>query len=265
MKKLLIASAALAAVYSAPAVAADMAVKAAPRPIAPSCAQFGGGYVGVHGGSVLHDWNWNDNDAWARNEFDDNLPQNVRSNKFGYEVGARIGYDWQRGCTVFGVVADWSWSGTRTTKSLTDGDIGAAQDFLTVQGKLDWYGTVRTRGGVVVDNLLIYATGGLAYARSGWTATAIDTGIATETFSNHFVQWGGVVGVGTEWAFTPNWSLTSEFLYMRFADKNTTFNSAVAFVNGNNPVKNFTWQDQALVARIGLNYRFGGGAVLAKY
>src|SRR5215470_17634904 len=140
MKKFLIASAALAAVYSAPAVAADMAVKAAaPRPVVPSCAQFGGGYVGVHGGSVLHDWNWNDNDSWARNEFDANLPNHVRSNRYGWEAGVRAGYDWQRGCTVFGVVADWSWTNSRRTKYITDGDLGINLDTVTVSSRLDWY------------------------------------------------------------------------------------------------------------------------------
>lgn len=267
MKKLLIASAALVAAYAVPAMAADMAVKVAPRPVVPACAQFGGGYLGVHGGGLVHEWNWADNYAWARNEVSNTLPDGAHSTQSGYEVGVRAGYDWQRGCTVFGVLADWSWTNTSSSRYFTDGQGGLAVDQLLVRGKLDWYGTVRARTGIVVDSLLLYTTGGFAYARSGWTASVTDilNNVAvTETFANRQYEWGGVIGVGTEWAWTSNWTVTSEFLYMRFANKESTFNSVLALNNGNPIAKPFTFQDQVLVARIGLNYRFSN-PVVAKY
>ena len=89
-----------------------------------------------------------------------------------------------------------------------------------------------------------------------------DNGDGTELFSQKRWRWGGVVGVGTEWAINNNWSLKSEFLYMAFERDEVNFVSPV-----HNPGVNqrFESQDSVWVSRIGLNYRFGGGPVMAKY
>lgn len=256
MRKLILATTLFAGLGSGAAIAADMAVKAAPMAVAPRCAQFGGWYIGVQGGSVKHDSTWSDRDAWARNEFDANLPDSVSSNKFGWHVGPQAGWNWQSGCTLFGIMADWSWSDTKKTNFITDGDAGAAQDTLTVESRLKWFGTARARGGVVVDNLLIYVSGGLGFAKIGYNQTAVDNGVAIETFNSDKTRVGWAVGAGTEWAFAPNWTLMSEFLYIGFEDKTSTFTSAVAAANGNNPSKRFDFQDSLWVGRVGLNYRW---------
>ena len=136
-----------------------------------------------------------------------------------------------------------------------------ARDTLTVRSEINSFGTLRTRTGVVVDNLLLYATGGLAWAhvKSSWTA--VNTLVATETFGTSDTRWGWVAGVGTEWAIAPNISIKSEALYLKFDDNESTFNSVVALANGNNPVKRFDEQEAIWVARIGVNYRFGCGSV----
>ena len=77
--------------------------------------------------------------------------------------GGQIGWNWQRNCTVFGFEADWSWSGMKAGETFFDGDAGT-QDSLSIESKLRWFGTARTRAGIVVDNLLVYVTGGFAYA-----------------------------------------------------------------------------------------------------
>ncbi len=114
---------------------------------------------------MVHDWNWADNYAWARNEVDTELPGSARSTQTGYEVGARIGYDWQRGCTLFGGRGLGA-GRTRAQRATSPMGRGAANiDQLLVRGKLDWYGTVRARTGIVVDSVLLYTTGSFAYAR----------------------------------------------------------------------------------------------------
>jgi outer membrane immunogenic protein len=257
MRKFLLTTTIFMALGGGYASAADMAVKAAaPAMVAPRCAQFGGWYIGVQGGSVKHDSTWNDRDSWARNEFDANLPDRVSSNKFGWHVGPQIGWNWQSGCTLFGVMADWSWSNNKHNMFTTDGDVGAALDTLNVETNLKWFGTARARGGVVVDNLLLYVSGGVGFAKIGYTATAVNTGVTAESFSSDKTRVGWAVGVGTEWAFAPNWTLMSEFLYIGFEDKGDTFTSAVAAANGNNPSKRFDYQDSLWVGRLGLNYRW---------
>jgi outer membrane immunogenic protein len=259
MKKLFLATTLFAALGSGCAVAADMAVRAAPAPVRPLCAQFGGFYIGVQGGSVKHDSTWNDRDAWANNEVSVGLPLSVNSNEFGWHVGPQIGWNWQSGCTVFGVMADWSWSDANHSIFATDGQPGAALDTLAVDTELKWFGTARTRAGVVVDNLLLYVSGGFGFAKIGYTATVTDNigGVfVSERFSSDKTRVGWAAGVGTEWAFAPNWTLMSEFVYIGFQNKGDTFSSTFAVNNGNSPSKRFDYQDSLWVGRFGINYRW---------
>src|SRR5690242_12469245 len=111
MKGLLIAATALATV-SVPALAADMAVKAAPVVAArPACAQFGGFYLGVQGGGTGYSNSWQDVDAF-RGQAGDNhqAADSISNDKFGWNAGVVGGYNYQAGCTLFGVEADWSWN-----------------------------------------------------------------------------------------------------------------------------------------------------------
>ncbi len=264
MKKLFLATTALAALaVFGPAEAADLSrpvVKAAPV-YRPACAQFGGFWLGAQAGWAKYDHQWSDKDAWA-GSVDDDLVGDRRNTKGGFAGGVGGGYNWQSGCTVFGVSVDYNWSSINASNTYTDGE-GALTDTLTVSSKLQGFGTAQARTGIVVDNLLLYVTGGLAFARFNREWTLFDDGNGvTEIFSQKRWRWGGVVGVGTEWAINDNWSLKSEFLYMAFERDEVNFVSPV-----HNPGVNqrFESQDSVWVSRIGLNYRFGGAPVMAKY
>jgi outer membrane immunogenic protein len=270
MKKLFLATTALVALVAfAPADAADLRapVMKAPPVMAPPCAQFGGGYIGANIGYGYYASHYHDRGNLVQT-IDDDLPTHARVTDDRWNGGVQIGYNWQSRCTVFGIEADWSWTNLRAEDTFLDGD-GGTQDALSISSRMRWFGTVRARTGVVVDNLLLYVTGGLAYARFNRDYTVFEDAPATTAiFSSSRTRWGWVAGVGTEWAFTNNLSLKSEFLYMRFADDDrsftgTTFNGVNFGVPGRNYV--FGNQDEAWITRIGLNYRFGGAPVLAKY
>ena len=128
--------------------------------------------------------------------------------------GVQAGYNYQTGCTLFGVEADWSWSDTNARSFNSDGDgpVGAVGvDTSSVSSRMRWFGTVRARSGVIVDNVLIYATGGFAYANFARSYSIFeDAPATTSTFTWNNTRWGWTAGVGTEWAFAPNWSLKSE-------------------------------------------------------
>ncbi|MGB7694274.1 MAG: hypothetical protein WBM12_15540, partial [Pseudolabrys sp.] len=83
-----------------------------------------------------------------------------------------------------------------------------------------WFGAVRGRTGLVVDDLLLYVTGGVAYAKFYNRPISPN---ATQVFQHSRTPWGFVVGAGTEWSFAPNWSLVSEFLYMGFERNSQSF------------------------------------------
>jgi outer membrane immunogenic protein len=131
-----------------------------------------------------------------------------------------------------------------------------------VTSRLRGFGTIRARSGVVVDNLLLYVTGGFAFAKFDRTASgAFFAGkngcesFCAEAFEQSRTRWGWTAGVGAEWALWSNWSIKSEFLYARFQrDEQTVFCTVFC-----ETPRNFRFEsnDSLWTTRIGLNYRFG--------
>jgi opacity protein-like surface antigen len=217
-----------------------------PARSAPAVARFNGFYVGGNIGALSYRADRSDLDGFLT----DNSGWTATDTAF--TAGAQIGYDWQFGAKVFGVVADWNWTNARATTA--DDPNGATPGLI--RNEMDWFATLRTRSGVVVDNTLVYITGGLAAAR-------IETAISETTgpFTLDKTRWGWTGGAGAEFALWNNWSATAEVLYMQFRDKSFTFvDGGTAFA--------FDLNDDAWVARVSLNYRWGGvgkAPVVAKF
>jgi outer membrane immunogenic protein len=220
--------------------AADMPARGYPLPAPPRCANFAGFY-GL-GQSI-----------------DNGLPNSVNATTNKVNFGPQAGYTFQFGCAVYGFETDWTWARLRASEHSLDGGQGPAgvANSITVTSRLNWFGTLRARTGIVVDNLLLYATGGFAYANfdRSW-AFFEDVSGTTTTFAAQKTLFGWTGGVGTEWAWNSNWSMQSEVLYMRFASDDTR-------VSGTPPAgaAGVTYrlgsQDSAWITRIGLNYRWG--------
>jgi opacity protein-like surface antigen len=78
----------------------------------------------------------------------------------------------------------------------TNGD-----DALSISSQLRAIGTIRARTGVVFDNVLLYVTGGLAYANFERNVTGHDIdGERIDVFESSRTRWGWVAGFGAEWA-----------------------------------------------------------------
>jgi outer membrane immunogenic protein len=265
MKKIFLATSALVALIAVPAGAADMAVKyRPPAPVVPVCAQFGGFYIGAHAGWGYYDHKWHDRDAWSQEEDIELHRNSINNTKSGFIGGVQGGYNWQNNCTVFGVEVDYAWGRINAESLDTDGDPGAALDQLTVSSRFKGIGTVKARTGIVVDNLLLYVTGGFAFANFDRAYAVIDVGGGdNETFAHRNNRWGWVAGFGTEWAINQNWSIKSEVNYARFERNETSFNCVIQCA----PDRNVRFEDQDSIwtTKIGVNYRFGGYGVVAKY
>ena len=106
MMELLFVAAAFAAVSSAPAVAADMAVKSAAVVARSTCpaAQWGGFYAGIHGASAYHNAYRRDQNGFLAGADEGN---NVTS--WGVGVGGQIGYNVVSCSTFWGVEVDGTW------------------------------------------------------------------------------------------------------------------------------------------------------------
>ncbi|HXC00690.1 MAG TPA: outer membrane beta-barrel protein, partial [Terriglobales bacterium] len=165
--------------------------------------------------------------------------------------GGTIGYNWQISRFVIGFEGDGSWGSEYGSNT----DLGAVGNpaFLSYT-KETWVATARFRVGYAVDNLLFYGTGG--YAAAGAEAGIKDANTLALLASTTSTHSGWTAGGGLEWGFAPNWSAKFEMLYMQL--NNTTFNT----VQGEGP-RSVPLNDT--IARVGINYRFGGGALVAKY
>ena len=86
----------------------------------------------------------------------------------------------------------------------------------------------------------------------------LDTLTGIELTSASSTRWGGVVGVGFEYGFAPNWSFGVEYDHLFMGDANNSFSVVnpinAAFVN------NRISQDVDMVT-LRVNYRWGGAAV----
>ena len=166
--------------------------------------------------------------------------------------GGTLGYNWQVSrFLVVGFEGDGSW-GSEYGSGPDIGTVGNPA-FLSFT-KETWLATARLRVGYAVDNLLFYGTGG--YAAAGVEAGVKDANTLALLASQTSTRSGWTAGGGIEWGFARNWSAKFELLYMQF--NSVAFNT----LQGEGP-RNVPLNDT--VARIGVNYRFGGRPVVAKY
>ena len=229
-------------------------IKDAPLPAA-GCAYFGGFFVGGHVA-------WNDYKS-SRNDYDHFV--SITSTPAGYTEaddsfggGLGAGYNFQtRGkCSMWGVEADFSWSRMRTTSVIDPNHIGAAGDDFRIRSTADWIATLRTRGGIVVDNTLLYLTGGIAFADIK-TLFRHNHIASTNELAFSESQIGMVAGAGLEVALTERISLKSEVLYVNFGDWRRTGTGSVAHFGA--PPSNafsFSGSDEVWSSRTAINVRF---------
>jgi outer membrane immunogenic protein len=144
-----------------------------------------------------------------------------------------------------------------------------------LQAKILWFGTVRGRvGWLATDQILLYATGGLAYGQvsvSGdlnTSASAPSLGLkwgpGTNAFSASNTNVGFAVGGGLEGKFTgwlpPNWSWKLEYLYLDLGSLDTSTLFVAQYNAGNYSDTTGTMTTHTRftdhIVRVGLNFQF---------
>jgi len=225
MRKLLVVSAALAALVGSPALAADMAapVYKAPPPPAPVCV-WCGWYVGVNAGGAVNNSTYSVEPAGGFLTIPLFLPDNgqrtasANLNQTSFTGGIQGGYNYQTGMWVWGVETDFNYKGENQTSNVNRQLVEPlAGNFVTsVNEKFDWFGTFRGRVGITpTPTMLIYGTGGLAYGHVSSASNVMFTlGGDTYTGAASATKAGWTAGAGAEWMFAHNWSLKVEYLYV---------------------------------------------------
>lgn len=241
MKRILLTTASLCALnLASSALAADLPIYGKAPPMVSPAYDWTGFYIGVFGGGAYG--NHNLNNATGPAGFA-NFTTNYDSK--GSLGGGEIGYQWQSGSIVFGVEADGFGA------DIKGGDnFALGWDDAT---KLGWGGTLRARGGIAVDRLLLFFTGGWAYGEL--THSNTNPGVGIDTFKA--ARSGLAAGGGIAYAITDNLMGKLEYRYL---DLGTFHRDAPA-----NGVLPYNVANTYSIVTLGLDFKFGDNAVVAKY
>src|ERR1700730_18396848 len=243
MKKLLLVTASLVALgAAAPALAADLAAR--PYTKAPSMVEaaynWSGFYVGLNGGGGTS------HKCWDIAGFSEGCHDAT-----GGTVVGQVGYRWQTGPIVFGVEAQGNWA------DFTGDNVSLVFPGDRNRSKIDAFGLFTGQVGYAWNNALLYVKGGAAVVDDKYSIIT-NPGSALLASASE-TRWGGVVGVGFEYGFAPNWSAGVEYDHMFMGTQSNNFVTPAGLAAGADNIK----QDVDLfTARV--NYKFGG-PIVARY
>ncbi len=173
-----------------------------------------GWYLGVNGGGA---WGQTDHSVTASAL---GLPAATTGNfpVAGGVAGGTLGYNYQIGQWVLGLETDLDWANIEGTNS-TPVTIGGVAGNVAVTSRLQWLDTTRARLGWAFGHVLLYGTGGAAFG--GLTATTAATGAAASaTLADTQTRFGYTAGAGVEYAFTDNFTVKVEYLYVNLGSQN---------------------------------------------
>jgi outer membrane immunogenic protein len=276
MKRMLIGIAAVSSLLATSAFAADLPMRTytkAPVYVEPVY-NWTGFYVG---GNVGYSWGRSSDTSTLTNGAGTVLFTSTdKTNLNGVIGGGQIGYNWQMQSWVWGLEADIQGSGEKGSRDFTCG-IGVCTPpsggflALVIPGpavpvgltqKIEWFGTVRGRAGVLVTpKVLLYGTGGLAY---GEVKTSEAIGAVPALFSTTATNVGWTVGAGIEGAIGGNWTAKLEYLYVDLGRVSGSFVTPFAAFGGGFVTSSYSSRITDNILRVGVNYRFDG-PVVAKY
>ncbi|MDP3401776.1 MAG: porin family protein [Brevundimonas sp.] len=242
MKRIILAGLA-AAGLSTTAFAADLGAPRSPVPsaIVTAAQNWTGFYAGVHVGY-----------GWGQQRVEDDNPVVYYTvQPRGVFGGFQFGYNYQINNIVLGLEGDLSFGNISHRR--------APQNLLMdqVSKTTNLFASARVRGGVVVGDALIYATGGLGYARSRDRnfVGGLEFGPG---WQNDRLGW--VAGLGVEYGITPNLSVKLEYMHYNFG----SWRRPPAPFWG---IGTDHFRASMDTVKLGLNYRFSTGpsAVVARY
>jgi len=251
MRKFLAAAVSFAAITmaAAPVSAADMAVKARPVAPLPMIYDWSGFYIGANGG-----WGQSRN-CWDFVTAAGAIVTDACADRSGGLIGGQLGYRWQAGTWVFGLEGQGDWADLSSTR------ISLINPALSTRVRTDGIGLITGQIGYAWNAALLYVKGGAAVTSNRFDILTTIGGVGLASASS--TRWGGAVGVGFEYGFTPNWSFGVEYDHLFMGDANNSFSVVNPIVAG---AVNRISQDVDMVT-LRINYRFGGyGApVAARY
>jgi opacity protein-like surface antigen/outer membrane receptor protein involved in Fe transport len=160
--------------------------------------------------------------------------------------GVQLGFDYMlQSRVVLGVAADMSSGGTKT--AMVSDPTGISANQTTVFDSE----TIRGRIGYAADNILFYATGGLAWSNDQFVRTQLTGTLnnapagSDEAVNKGLLGWIG--GGGIAYAIAQNWNVFAEYRYTSFGTSTTSL-----------PLSQLTTTTTTTVSAVefGVNYKF---------
>lgn len=243
------------------AAAADFGGSLKDGPILAAHPNWSGLYIGGHVGWATGEWDgtltYDEGNGPVPNIWDNH---NQTLDDDGWIGGVQVGFNLQNASFVYGIEADASWA-----------DFGGSGSFTTMAGEPTWhvnqdldaFGTVRARlGFLVTPRLMIYGTGGLAWAKTSASHTVTEQGIKVAAGSADETHVGWAAGAGGEIMVANNWTLRAEWLHVDLGKEDyhltgSVFDPNTGNVSGPLTTDSFPADLTFDVFRLGVNYKFG--------
>src|SRR5262249_13122836 len=176
----------------------------------------------------------------------------------GGVAGGQLGYRWQAGTWVFGVEGQGNWA------DLKGSNIALTDPRFVNESKISAFGLLTGQVGYAANNVLLYVKGGAAVTDDRFRTRFTGTNTVVTNTNDDDTRWGGVVGAGLEFGFSPNWSAAIEYDHLFMGNRTFTFtNNGVFAPAGTFFAQERIKQDVDMVT-VRVNYRWGG-PVVAKY
>jgi outer membrane immunogenic protein len=185
------------------------------------------------------------------------IPASLAGRPSGFVGGGQLGVNYQVNSVVLGIATNWQWANLIDNQTVSTSVPTFNQFATNAHQDLEFFETARGRLGITpVQPMLLYVTGGLAYADvklSGAITNPACFGFCGATSTTNY-QTGWTVGGGLEYALASNWSAKLEYLYydlgalsQQILDPRTpdAFTAQSVGLRGN-------------IVRAGVNYRFYG-------
>ncbi|MFN3863435.1 MAG: outer membrane protein [Erythrobacter sp.] len=160
-------------------------------------------------------------------------PQNANciDDSDGAAFGGRIGYDRQMGKLVLGLLAEVATANLRDSVSA----FSTTPASYYMEREIDYTAALRLRAGFTpAERTLLYATGGLAYAK-------LDQSFETSNTANAFTvipdedAWGVQIGAGIEQKFGKQFAIGVEYLYTDYNTDDTLIRVGQGTAPATNP------------------------------
>jgi len=184
------------------------------------------------------------------------LPGSAGLSSNGALFGGSVGYDMQMSGVVLGLEGDISWTNFGDNGSIlvpANPAIGMPPITFATNYQMDWLSTLRGRIGIPFGDVLIYGTGGLAFAdvSMNTTVTVGNPPLGSLVGSTNETKVGWTLGGGGEYAITDHVTVKAEALY---------FDLGSISLNAGSPSFNSSLvADQkvaGVIARAGIGYKF---------